>query len=109
MNNPFPEKERRMTTPVEVAKLSNGAKASVISVIVLLLVNMVALIVYIVRDHERQTMNEEQFKKHVTWSEGFEKEVNEMKLDIRELTVRSEYAASDIQQHRASSEGEPEP
>jgi hypothetical protein len=95
-----------MTTPVEVTKLSNGAKASVISVIVLLVVNLVGLTTYIVRDHERQTMNEQAFKDHIEWATEFAKDVTEMKLDIRELTVRSEYAASNIDQHRLT---EPRP
>lgn len=100
MTDPFPTPERRMTTPIEIAKLSNGAKTSVITVIVLLIVNMVGLTTYIVRDHERQSMNEEAFRLHLLWATEFRADVLEMKLDIRELTVRSEYAAADIQQHR---------
>lgn len=100
MTDQFPTPERRMTTPIEVAKLSNGAKTSVITVIVLLVINMVGLTTYIVRDHVRQTMNEVEFTKHLTWSEGFAKDVTEMKLDIRELTVRSEYVAESVTQHR---------
>jgi len=100
MSDSFPTPERRTTTPIEVAKLSNGAKTSVITVIVLLVVNMIGLTTYIVRDHERQTMNERAFREHIEWSTEFAQDVNEMKLDVRELTVRFEYAATDLQQHR---------
>lgn len=71
-----------------------------ISVLVLLVVNICALIVYIVKDHERQTMLENTVTEHLKWSESFRSDVNEMKLDIRELTVRFDYVATDIAQHR---------
>jgi hypothetical protein len=71
-----------------------------ISVLVLLVVNICALIVYIVKDHERQTMLENTVTDHLEWAEGFRGDVTEMKLDIRELTVRFDYVADDMTQHR---------
>jgi len=100
MTDSFPTPERREMTAIEVRKLSNGARTGLISVLVLLLVNAITLIVYIVKDHERQTMLENTVTDHLEWAEEFRRDVIEMKLDIRELTVRSELAGNDLVEHR---------
>jgi len=97
---PTPERERRMTTPIEIMKLSNGARTAVITVVMLLLVNICALVVYIVKDHERQSIFEEALTSHLDWAQDFQADVNEMKLDIRELTVRFQYVEDQVIQHR---------
>lgn len=102
MTDPFPTPERREITAIEVRKLSNGAKTGLISALVLLLLQFIALVTYIVTDHTRQEMVEERFADHLTWAEEFKADVTEMKLDIRELTVRSELTANDIIEHRAT-------
>lgn len=96
----FPGVERRETTPIELRKLSNGARTAVITMMVMLLVNMVALIVYIVKDHETQAQLQGNFEAHVEWSQSFAREVTEMKLDLREVKIRVEYISEDLESHR---------
>jgi len=86
MNHSGPE--RRAYTPVEIRKISNGAKIAMISIVLLILGQLVAIVAFIVTTSNRLTALEDRVANHIAIYEpllvNINREIGEVKVLLEE-------------------------